>query len=375
MKKFYRTKLNQDGVVSLISILLFTLIITVLTLAYLQSAIRQQRNALNYDLSTRAYYAAEAGAQDAIRGLQTNPADKTACAPFIGGDPNGTVGESAFNLSYSCQLVTLNPSQITGELLAGETAMIRLDPSTLPAPAGPYRMYVRWSLRSAEVRAPRSTTDPIFPPNDNWSEGDVPVHSLLRVGVISAPRANPTRDNIKQRVIFLNPTNQASVNNDSSLGDAGYPVLTVANDDILPQQENLVNNAACFSSNGATRADFEGYACKRTVLLRGYDLNSQTIYVRLGALYKNTEFSITLVPQPLGSRTPILMQNNQAVIDVTGSANGEVFRRVQQRVSLGGYVRESGTDAALIAGEGICKLFSITNDPSGYDEGCDPLGP
>lgn len=374
--RFTRKRLNQTGAVSLISVLLFTLIITVLTLAYMQSAIRQQKNALNYDFSTRAYYAAEAGAQDAIRGMGSNPASKTSCTPFTAGG-NGVVGQDDFGLRYTCQLITVNPSEMTGQLNAGETAMLQLNPSATPAPSGPYRLEVRWSLRAGEVRVPREVSEPVFPSYDQWNESGSPLHALLRVGVISARKVNPTKDTTKQRVIFLNPTSLSATAHDDGAFTGGSPVFSEVNDDILPQQETLVNNAACFPSNSVpvSRPDFGSYSCKRTIILSGYDLNSQAIYVRVGAIYEDTNFSITLTRQAVADRTAIPMRNSQAVVDVTGSAYGEMFRRIQQRVSLGGYVKETGPDAALIAGEGICKQFSLTETIGGYRERCNPLAP
>jgi hypothetical protein len=379
------SKLNQSGAVSMLSVLVFSIIITVVATAYIKSVTSQQKTALNYDLGTRAYYAAESGVQDAIRSLagsteyQAN--GKPDCAPADGG---GALGDSSvdYGIGYTCQIIKVTPTDVKGRVEPNaKNAMARLEATTNPA--GPYKLVVRWSQKQTgtdQVYYPRSLDQPLFPPYNQWNaSGDLtkPVHALLKVNVISVPKTGTfTRDQIQQRVVFMNPTTPENAGEDSGGGFVDFkvnnePLGKTSNGAIEPQRVELMNNAECYPSDNITGSNFKEYSCKSIIRLQdGYDLTTQTLYARVSSIYRSTDFSIELTQD---NDTPLTLKNGQAVIDVTGKAGSNVFRRVQQTVSLGGYFEDDQPDAALIAGEGICKLLSYTTVAAGYQEGCDPL--
>lgn len=349
----------------MLSVAIFAIILTLVTTAYIRSVVSQQKNALSYDLSTRAFYAAEAGVQDAIRALSQNPAllvDKNTCPPLASG---GTVGSSAeYGLGYTCQIITMQPGELKGQVgNHSKNATIRLEPATTET--GFLKLIVRWSEKqtdaSQQVFYPRATTDKQFSPTTNWYRGGIstqPIHAVLRVNIITHPRTGGfSRSAIKQRAVLLNPT---------PIPDTS-PSFRIDTDTIVPQQENFVSNARCYQSNAAPG----DYACEQTILLQnGYNLSTQQLYVRISSIYHPTGFSVSLTRN---DNTPINIRNGQALIDVTGKAGDNTFRRVQQAVSLGGYIEDNLPDAALVAGEGICKLFTISTQAAQYQQGCNPL--
>lgn len=364
-------KLNQKGAVSLISVVIFILIITIVVTAYLSSALSQQRTSVNLDMGTRAYYAAESGVQDAARGLNadinlTQDKCKSPTNTFIGG--NGIVGapdqngKDQYGLAYTCQIVDPSPTEITGSVEPnGTTAMIRITPEGNPS--GPNAIRIKWSLKT-------KSGDPILYPRDDgaqtlkklneWQSSGTSRkwHPMLRVAVLDHPlNSSFGRNEIGQNVVFLNPKagNLASPN--------GYTTFNKdQNPDDVAVKQNLINDATCVRSDVAT-----GYSCEQLITLSGYDLAQDQLYARIGSLYGATNFSMEF----LQDDTPIPLKNVQATIDVTGRAK-DVYRRVKQAFPLSGYVEDTNTDAAVVAGEGICKQFSVTNNPLEFDSRCNP---
>lgn len=372
--------LNNSGAVSMLSVMIFAMIITVITTAYIASVTSQQQNALNFDQSVRAYYAAESGVQDTVRSLRIAPEklvdNKVTCPPWDGG---GTVGlDSRYNLSYTCQLVT-TPNDITGELQPGgaKNAIIKLEPST-PVP-GPYKVVIRWSAKTTgkDTYYPSGRTgasQKLLAKYHKWNRDNnpsEPLHAMLRATVIAHPTTNFSRSSIKQRVMFLNPTRAADKDAD--------PTLSYSDDSLnnasYSQQDQFITNAACYPSNNVTDTSFGEYSCKAVINLgsggnaMGYNLSSQALYLRLSSVYRSTNFSVELLN---ASGTGIDLKNGQAAIDITGKSGTSTFRRIKQTVSVGGYFEDSMPDAALVSAEGICKLYSLTNSYASFSSECNP---
>lgn len=362
-------KLNQSGAVSMLSVMIFALIITVIASAYISSVISQQKNALSFDQSTRAYYAAESGVQDTIRSLRAHPerldSDKEACKPWDDDPAAGTIGASAdYKLSYTCQLVTPEPPKVSGtvEPSGAKNVTIRMQP-TAPTP-GPYNLVVRWSART---EAGETTYYPIGRTGSSqkllgryneWNQSGVsgnPIHAMLRIGVIAHPNSGISRGSIDQQVLYLNPTTTPE----------STPRKLVYGSQVSPQQQDqLITNGECVASNATT----ESYACKAIIRLDpNYDLSSHTLYIRVGSVYRSTGFSLELTN---ALSVPQEISDTEAVIDITGKSGNETFKRIQQTVSIGGYAEDSIPDSALVAGQGICKLLSLGSTPVSYTNGC-----
>lgn len=362
-------RLNQQGAVSLLSVVIFATIITVVIAAYIHSAINQQNEASNYDFGTRAYYSAESGVQDAIRGIRTDTELKTngqdTCQPLTNGDSiaqtPGQIGGNDFGLGYTCQLMDLRPKQVTGTVGDQLNTTLRLNPVN---PSGQYNAVINWSKTdsaAAEELQGRTDTSKAFYPRDRWkNDSNTAIHPVMRVSVISIPKASFNRGAIKQNVFFLNPVSGVpggNTNADFSQAQAGSQDPAV-----------IVTNSEC-RSNKTTA--FNGYSCERTIRLVGYDFAAYNVYLRMHSVYGETGFRVTLIKN--SDSRPVELANTQAVIDVTGKASN-VYRRVQQTVPIdGGVSTDTWPDASLVAGDGICKLFKVGGVPAQFQSGCNPL--
>lgn len=355
--------LNQKGAVSLISVLIFSTIITIVASAYMSSIVSQQRQSITYDHSNRAYYAAESAVQDAARALLSDPNlrqnGQNSCRPLRPA-PEPTYNQQVQNIGYTCQLITVNPTSIVEQVDPARSAFLQLRPADTSLPSGQeWRLRIRWSRDTgpeggAGEKVPRADNSKLFPPLSQWGNEDgEPYHPVLRFALISVPNSGITRSNVRQRTLFLNPTQAAE---------------TLQLNFTEPQpDESVVRNANCTVTGS--------YGCEFTVRLSSsdYRFTSHKHYILVRSLYEGTDFEVTLQRCTASNVcTEVSLTNTQAVIDVTAQSN-QVFRRIQQRVRLTNDDKIfNGLDGVITAGDGICKTFKLGTTAAQYEAGCDP---
>jgi Tfp pilus assembly protein PilX len=120
---------DQSGFASIVIALVLIVILALLTVGFAQLARREQKSALDKQLSTQAFYAAESGINDALKDIQTGAitvanASSTRCMTDSTGAAGTTrtlpatalTAKSNVNptngVSYSCLLVNLTPSSL-----------------------------------------------------------------------------------------------------------------------------------------------------------------------------------------------------------------------------------------------------------------------
>lgn len=349
-------RLNQQGAVAMISVVLFSIIISILAMAYARTIIAQQRQSINYDLSTRAYYAAEAGVQDAIRGLNADPAileaGQNVCksgATYMGGSIDGTLGDSQGALAYTCQLVDPTPSVLSGSTTS-DSALWKI--ATPQNSAQGYAVTVKWSNPSSsdQTLIPREGDSKLMPPIGVWQSAGGNYHPLLRVSFISAP-AGATRSDYGQEVYFLNPTSQNPT-----------PIDVNPQAGIQQDEKKVVQNSKCEAGDNSG-----GFKCSQTFGVPKSLVDAGSLYMVVHSVYAKTNYEITLAEK---TGKELGFKNNVVTIDVTAKA-GDVFRRVRQQVPVGGGYKESWFDASgLVVGDGICKLFTVGTSPVQFSSSC-----
>jgi type II secretory pathway pseudopilin PulG len=345
-------KLNQRGAVAMISVVIFSILITILVTAYARTIVSQQRNAINYDLSTRAYYAAESGVQDAIRALKTDaslldvgqPTCKSGTNTFQPNTSNGSLGGSE-DYGYTCQIISTVSEKIPVNTGTG-TSIVRINPFKLDV-AQDYDLVITWASGSGVEKTARPSVEgKLFPDTSAWSgSGYYPV---LRTTFISMGDTGPvSRSNIKQNVYFLNPAEAA----DSSIG-------------LTPEQtqdsSTVVRDAVC-----------SNIECKATFKVNSSTFAGKALYLATNSIYEKGVLANLQIIDSSGENVDLV---GFAEIDVTGRA-GNVFRRVKQVVDMSGgdranYIENTFDSAALVVGDGICKLFTVGNTPNQYVNNC-----
>ncbi len=377
-------RLNQNGAVAILTVVIFSLIVTIVVTAYARITVVEHQESINFDLSTRAYYAAETGVQDAIRDIRANKDNlqnvgrPDECKPSAPDLEFGKLGSSS-NLSYTCQLIDVTPVGVVSSTNTEKSNLFELIPSEAIDASDPLTLQVLWSEGGdtvTPVLQPRSEggdSSKFFPQTVSWNSSR--IHPLLRVTIIRVAKGGNTNPDLKrsrftQHTYFLNPTTEAN-------RTIPEPVI----DFEAQKSGEVIQNASCVKSNEVSLLN-DGYSCVWNGEMRPKDFDGpdisiddedkSRIFISVSSEYGNTDFLFKLIK---GEENIVELKDSQAIIDVTAQA-GSVFRRVQQRVPLDNNFSQINFGAdALVAGKGICKHFKITDNPDDFIANCVTTGP
>lgn len=388
---------RQGGFVSLFSTIFFMMLITVVTIGFIQITATEQQQALNNDLSASALASAQSGIEDGKRAIikyfsLTNPVDKATyyaqmtapnsdgCTAIttsqIGTDlglstTGNVVNNSQINQSYTCLSVNLNSPDYLGESSAGKSQLV-----PLRAVGNNYQQIkVSWHLLSSAVgsdgdglpgatpgTAPFYAAGPLLYPAINattpalgWNALGYPAY--LRVQLYGHPSSvsfTRTDLNHRSRSVLLVPA------------QAGTLPTTPINFGVVdpnPDSFNTVEmSPQTIQCEPSPTANIGNYAC--TALLElppwpGYESTVTSYYLRITPIYGATHFRVAMV----NSGSEVNFNQVQPIVDSTGRA-ADVFRRVQARVMVNNltnypeFVAESANT--------ICKNMRVTNVGTDY---------
>lgn len=351
---------KEAGVVSLFTVIFFTILLSILTIGFVRIMISERRQSTDEDLTTRAYYAAESGIEDmkrAIAQYYPNAADQaklnaTTCDAPVG---YSNVISSALKTGYSCKLLNLNPPDIEATLPGNNTSMEWAIRSQNDVPFDTLR--ISWHSLSDDIdgsnvafRPANDTTNPTY---GNWNSGGASAQSfpaMLRMQMFGFPKSGTfgkAEIDALNRVGFLSPT------------DANPPTNVPIG--------NLDANTTPYSVSCTTDSSvYGGYACQAKVNIASLNVNGNYLFLRLKGLYdpNGTKVKVEL----LNGINVVNTQDAQVQADVTGYA-GDTFRRVQARLSLPNTIDTSLLpEFAVESGSDICKHFEITNSTENLNE-------
>jgi hypothetical protein len=340
MGKIIKSVKNERGMVSFIVTMVLMVVIALIVLGFSQLSRREQRQALDRQLSTQAYYAAESGVNDAIKAIHSGyGTNKTQCGPD--GSPQFPVAgygdvDSAKQVSYTCLLITQGALDKL-DYSIGVGKAITADMTFTKPVVGPQMakdVAIEWAV-------PSTGNYPDFPATASWP--------LLRVTATDLTGASPySRDNLNSNsfTTFLYPT---------AAGTAASSRVTFSDQKTsgnLKSQGEIVK-ADCTTTPGKCIGHIIFTSPLAHILLR-----VQTIYAA-------ANITITAKNPP---NQAIQIDGGQAIIDATGKAQ-DVLRRIQVRVSstLPGGVP---SDFAVQSVDGICKQLLVNSSSS---SSTDPL--
>lgn len=351
---------RQRGATAMLTVIFLALLLSIVTLSFIRLSVTEQRQASDDALTTRAYYAAESGLEDAKRAIQRQfdgdagnnpvnlngdvckPAEITATDPDINAD-NVAVLSDPLATYYTCQLINMAPFDYQAELDAWGSVTLPLISAGDPID----EVWIEWHQAGPTPFNGAYT----LPANgwelyqhDFWVSPPQEYPAILRANFFSTPDSgNLSRSAFTTATGFLRPAGSGSpIPSIYSTGPTGY-------------------NKGLFNTNCNPTAPSGEYVC--LAVLRGID-NSRRNYLHLNALYRSTNVKIRLI-DAANDQQP--MQDTQAVIDVTGRA-GDVYRRVEARVALTDLYPLP--DYAIWANEEICKRFTMSDEPDHYLNEC-----
>jgi Tfp pilus assembly protein PilX len=326
---------SQAGMVSIMVTMILMIVLSLIVIGFAQVARRNSRQSLDRQLSTSAFYAAEAGINDVRNLIKTYgaPPAKTDCtngsgatAAYYGHLPSATL-DAATNVEYTCIMV--NPNVPTLPYTLGYTGTV----VPLTAASGTINtLKFNWQ-KSSTSSTPTSGCSGNLVAAGSWTCG----YAGLRFDLV--------------------PT-------DTPQDIAGYQGRTMSSF-VLPVQSGGVTTAAFRSDGGADliKTQCTNTDCNLTI---NSGLGGSQYYLRImSQYYQNVNLQISGTG---AGGTPVSFTGAQVLIDATGKAQ-DVLRRVQVRVPATGTSTNVTSDYAIQSTNSICKRFDIMTNHYQSDAG------
>ena len=339
-KQAANIKNNEQGLVAIVVTMVIMIVLTLIVLGFTQLARREQREALDRQLASQAFYAAESGINDARRLLKT-PAyesgdlEKTDCA-----STNSSLdGDTS---QYPCLLIKQKlPDAKFQNVQTNKSTVVPINPEPLPGQVATNKLTISWENRDGDTGI---NSDPGLPPAGTWGK----KIGMLRIDLIPADTLSASAMRDGTFTAFLRPK--------ATPTGSEYVVPYTAT---LSDQGQIIN-ANCATGNGAKKK------CYATIT----NLTGLRYYIRMKAIYNVADVVVCPDDQDCGGE--VILKGTQAEIDVTGRAN-DVLKRVQVRVSKEPQFDGSSVipEYALDSAESVCKLFSVWPG-DGSEAACTP---
>lgn len=346
MKKQHLANSNQDGIVSITVTVIFIMVISLTVLGFSQVARRNSQEALDKQLSSQAFYAAEVGMNDARSKLaklvETNSEirDQTDCK----GDytkKDGQVDQEN-SVSYSCLLVKTKLPNLKYSGVGSSSIVAVLNTNNeqlLGDPMLSWRAPTEMTSRKVNdcPKPTEGTQWTNFTASSQWA--DRCPFGVVRID-ITPVNANTLRGATQALSETMTLFAYPSSGNLSEPRSVSYSAGGVV-------QQGVVVPASC--SNVECKLRLEGLGFSKA------SLRARSMYI--GA----NNFTISAPTQVVGeSSVSAYTFTSQVEVDVTGKAQ-DVLRRIKVRVPLvGGGSRTDSlgfSDYALHSQDSICKRF------------------
>lgn len=376
---------KEDGAVSLFIVIFTALLMSIVTISFVQLMVKDQEQATTSDLSQSAYDSAQAGVEDAKRLLLLDQACKNGSAAsgvncaaiaaaltpgagqrqtdcdtlpqsgLVTQTNNETIiqqnaGDSDLDQAYTCVKIARDTEDYLGELEVNESAVVPLSSSeefTDVELSWFSEKDISSITNDPTVGFPSTGTNVELPRVGTRWQYNYPA--LMRAQLIQLGEEF-TLDEFDEEsgnanTLFLYPSavgaTQKAFASDARRAPGGAP-----------------QPIRCRSSLAGG-----GYACTVSIELpppADGETNNRNAYLRLSALYNKAHFSLRLTNSSGGE---VRFSNVQPEVDSTGRANN-LFRRVVSRIELRGEFEYP--DVVLDLTGDLCKNFSVTTETSDY---------
>jgi hypothetical protein len=355
------TNKNQDGFASIVIAIILVLVLSLVTVGFAQLMNREQRQALDKQLSSQAYYAAESGVNDAVKAINAGYTQaKTDCGPiaespsvpgsaYLSNNKVGQIGgadENTTDASYPCLLINPTPPTLEfGSVDIGKSRALEMEgrDKNTGEPVLINSVEISWedpNDGTSFVPAANSDCTSLPPATANGSDPKWTYTGMLKMQLIPISPAFLSRDLLSNftATAYLCPndgtgtpttTNYLKV---SGSANAGLMVKGNCNQSAKPDEPRycnaIINNLSI--------------------------LGAKTFFLDLRSIYNPTR--VTVKAYGIGSvssATQLNIAQAQTLVDSTGKSH-DVLRRIQVRVPAhNSYAIPDGTTAS------ICKQLSL----------------
>jgi type II secretory pathway pseudopilin PulG len=329
LKQMKNTSRDEKGFASIVIALILIIVLSLLTVGFAQLARREQQNALDKQLATQAYYAAESGINDAYKDVQSGlitdqppsptpniNTDKCIGAPLTNGSHNDITPGSGVSsgVAYSCVLVNMQPpTQVFNGVSPNADQH-----ETFSTNGSLSSLTVYWGSADNKTTS-RPALGPLTP-SGSWNSPAVlqlsitPLGAVDRGSLISNAFTVDLYPSNGGGAVNYDPANQGQIIGGHCTGSGTYPCsVTIGNLSGGPNESYLVH------------------------IINYYDVSN----ISLGNL-RDT------------SNTQLDFQDGQIVIDSTGTARS-TLKRLQVYLPL---TETAPLPPYSLEGQNLCKRFS-----------------
>jgi hypothetical protein len=356
MKKFER----QEGFVALFTCILISLLLLVITLSMVTLETLQLRKAEDSEQSLRAYYAAEAGIEDAFANVLSNTITDTSgsntCNKNTTYDASGIAG-------WTCQQITFGGSP-SGKLEQPDAAK-----TVDPGDANYNRVLVEWDQSGYPTAASYNPVWPPFPDQNAFNSASPPFAAPIELSIVQYPRTAFDASKVchKDPVLGWQPggcpngagtanlENATIIPSTTASGNIGYNSGSDAFSTGSPYKGNCVPQRTTNIYYPST-----SYNCY--AFLTGFNASFDYLF-RIRSRYAGSAYRFSFFD---GTGKNIKVSDDMATIDVTAQA-GDTYRRTVYKLPLHAGAA-SGLNFVMYSDNDICKNFDVINNLA--DSGC-----
>jgi len=334
-----KNRLNEEGIVSIVVTLIIMIILTLIVTGFAQLARREQREALDRQLSAQASYAAESGINALKAALPYITADsREGCNDTINvgpGNPNPNPFTStglSDSSSYTCLLFNRKPKELLFQDVTDDPV---ITPLTLEDSSGPValgNLNISWKAKDGSTGV-NSSARGEFPTASLWGKSI----GILRLDLIPIPEfpvtITPAGLDAATKSFLLQPQNA---------GVETKRIGEIKSGDVIGVKCNASPNSGC------------------TFTIT--DLTLKKYYLRMRSIYNTS--SVTLNNQvPGGVTSTSRFIGAQIEIDSTGRA-ADVLKRIKVRIedpnsSVSSTKGPNFPEYSFSSNENLCKRLSL----------------
>ena len=330
-----KTSNHQQGAVALITAMIVSVLLLITTAGMVAVTIKSTRQATDGAQSTKAYYAAESGVEEALLNLKRDAGYKGNCQGSSTSNKAAQTGDS------TCIIVDRTSNQLFGSVMADESR--QLDISMVD---GVKTIQLDWGLAAGYSGATiPNYGNGNYPTKTSWPGG---APAVIELAIIAYPNSGTFGlDSIDYREVIASPRSNKTSDASYAVGPRSIYDYSAG---LGPLKQTFVGTCSMAAP----------YQCSVAV---GNLPASQRYVLRLKARYNQANFRVTLKDS---ANNVMSVPDGAYHIDVTARA-GDTFRRVQ---STFGEVPESrsGLDYVLYSDTTICKSFTVKG--AAVDYGC-----
>lgn len=349
-----RTKLSQKGMASILVTMVLMVVMSLIVLGFAQVSRRNQRDALDNQLTKQAYYAAETGINDYAKKIRTyltnnpnNPdlsaLNKTNCdtnnLPLAYKGIASSSLDGTADVQYTCVLVNASPTSLNYSSVSS-TKVIPINSATSINSLTLNWQTTQTNNANPTANCPSASSIGQLPNVINWTCG----LGILKIDLVPTT-GTITMQNLMADTMtaFLVPT-KASATGTGALSYTG----------------SVVNQYGSLANQGAeVAAKCDNSNCSVTIT----GLASTGYYLRVSSIYQAAAIQVVGYNSSAPS-SQLSLVGAQVLIDATGKAQ-DVLRRVQIRIPVNATAASSTFDSAIQTTKSLCKQFETSTTQLG----------